>query len=514
MPLVACNIKEQHKSIIRPAVIDVINQLLPVMEIPSDTEIIFNGYSEMAMLPNGKIGVDNRHLKKPIRTAGTRRLFVGFEEERTSQTVTEMPVYYPEQIPVFVDKALGIYIRPVRKQTSVTLTFNQRFQSKTAADQWQSRMESLLAQYVQDQIHHVTYQYAIPDQVISALYKMWTLRESVAPYNESFSEWLLTGTGGKLTSITGQDGKQLDLAFTETMDNVQGWWEFEAPPYPTKANNLGSWQAEFTYRFEMEKVIRLAMNYPISIHNQPLPMTLISKLKDPTYRRTVYQKPLQQFRFEKIQTVIEGDPTPLRKYPTHPDFDDWIPDDIPGRLIPQYSALLFMDLEKPTEVVNLKQLGPYRFTDLGLSYINLVKSRVLYPAGAIIQVRVYQGEIMMDPLDFTLRDDLTVVCNHPLNPRETYHVMVLLDANLAGLNEATVSELLQLGKFTESTLAEIFPDRVNSDDFVSLNENGEIDRWVWDKFVRSLMETQEWCKRTMGEMLTTGSFTICTRSNS
>ena len=505
MPIIKRPIKEQHKSIIRPVVIDVVNDLIRFMELPEKTEIIFNGHADIAMLPNGMIGVQARNPQDNIRTVGRNRIFIEFEEVAPETTLLEMPVTYPEQSCIFADNEIGITIRPVKERTSIRLQFKNRFMSRSKADQWQATMKQLLAQLVKDCVHEVTYNYAYPDEVIQVMHKLWGYREYQGGYNETFSHYFRNNSTQKLTAIANQNGSQVDLVIAETMDNVQGNWDFDTPPFPTKSNALGSWEAEFSYIFEFDKVIALTMYYPIIIHNRVLSEDLLAKRRLPSYRGKVYKKPLQQTRFEGIQEDIGQSYDPrLSSWLVYPDFDEWQLPNFDTKYVTQYQALLNLNPEHLTEVVNLKELGPYVFTPRTIAYLKHVGNCCFHHHVSIIQLALFEDDMIINPDDLKLDvNTLDIECSYNLDIRKQYRLVIYIDSDLRRLSEQTVDDLKDRGVWTQEVINVVWPDKVPP-----VDELGKITDEDWGNLIDGI----DWSKLPSTEALYIGRFIIIARS--
>lgn len=510
MPILTLEINEQYKSIVRPTVLSVVNELLPFMRLNADVEIIYKGESDVVLMQNGQIGVNHRHPGKPIRTASTERLYITVDFDESENSILEMPVLYPEQRYIFLDDKLNIKIKPVRKRNKVTIKFGYRFRSKVAADQWKSHMDILLAQRVQDFVHNVTYHYAYPDRAIGLLHKLWEYRESNAGYGDTFNDYMLNHSISTLTAVTDQSGNKVDLGVAETLTNCQGWWDFDNVPEADKVNSLGNYQSNFNYVFEYDKVIGLVFYYPITVHQQPLPESFIPKRRNPTYRAQTYQKPLQAARFEEINKNFSRDTNALSvAYPRHPTYDDWIPEFPLADQIFQYHALLSLDNADLSDLVDLHELGDYEFDDIALQYIEKMGARIFHNAASIIQVKFYDGTVLLDPEILTIDEDLKVRATVPLNPRHDYRVVICIDGNLRGLKELTVQELLRDGSFTIEILKTIYPDKANI--YPPVDEYNRILPLDWSNFVAKLYTSRKWMKKPLTGQLTIGSYTIVSR---
>lgn len=510
MPILTLEINEQYKSIVRPTVLAVVNELIPFMRMNEEVEIIYKGDSEVVLMQNGQIGVNHRHPGKPIRTASTERLIINVDFDESENSILEMPVLYPEQRFIFLDDKLNIKIKPVRKRNKVTIRFGYRFRSKVAADQWKSHMDMLLAQRVQDFVHNVTYHYAYPDRAIGLLHKLWGYRESNAGYGDTFNEYLINHSLSRLTAVTDSAGNNVDIGIAETLTNCQGWWDFDITPDAEKVNNLGNYQTNFNYVFEYDKVIGLVLYYPITIHQQPLPESFIPKRRNPTYKAQTYQKPLQAARFEEINKDFSKDTNALSVvYPRYPDYDDWLPEFALTDMGVQYHALLSLDNDDLTDLVDLHELGDYEFGDAALQYLERMGARMFNNSASIIQIRIYDGTIMLDPEILTIDEDLKIKATIPLNPRHDYRVVICIDKNLRGLKDLTVRELLEDGDFTIDILRTIYPEKEPI--YPPVDEYNRISPLDWSDFVGKLYTSRKWMHKPITGQLTIGTYTIISR---
>lgn len=509
MPIVTRPTPEQHKSILRPVVIQVVNQLLPIMQLDKEDpdDFIFNGFAEIAMLSNTEIGI-NRNPDSPIRPPGPTQIMVNIEERPTSVSSPEVAVLYPENRFVMHDARLGIGIRPMRRPVEITITFNKRFRSKAAADRWHSNMEQLMARYVQDFIHTVDYHYNIPDDMIVMLHEFWKLREARAPYNENFAQWLSSCMAPYQTITTSLSGKANELSFAEGLDNVQGNWDFDVVPYPVRENTRGNWQVSFDYKFEFDKVINLVMNYPIIIHNQLLDRSLIPTARNPRYRNKVYQKNAAMYRAEYVQQEVEPTNYSLRDYLCFPEWDDWIPEYVAPYQAIQYTAQLELDVTNPELLFNLKEIGDYEFTPIALAYLKYIGNRMFANTRSIIQIKVYEEAVLINADQLSVDKDLNVTVKFKPNERKSYHLMVSIDKDLAKLTEQTVAELKEDGWFTENVLEVIYPQYKNTPVWPKPNDRGMISDVAWDRFVAALYPTSQWYRKSDIAQMTIGQFTI------
>lgn len=509
MPIVTRPTPEQHKSIIRPVVIQVVNQLLPIMQLDKEKpdDFIFNGFSDIAMLSNTEIGL-NRNPESPIRAPGETQIMVNIEERQTSVTSPEVSILYPENRFVMHDARLGIGIRPVRRPVEITVNFNKRFRSKAAADRWHANMEQLMARYVQDYIHTLDYHYNIPDDMIVMLHEFWKLREARAPYNENFAQWLSSCMAPYQTVTTSQGGKASELSFAEGLDNVQGNWDFDVVPYPVRENTRGNWQVSFDYKFEFGKVIDLVLNYPIIIHNQLLSRELIPTPRNPRYRNKVYQKNAMMYRAESNQQEVEPTNYNLRDYLCFPEWDDWIPEYVPPYQAIQYTAQLELDQINPKALFNLKEIGDYEFMPITIAYLKYVRNRMFANTRSIIQIKVYEEEILIDSEQLSVDEQLNVTTLFKPDERKSYHLMVTVDKDLAKLDEHTVAELKEDGWFTENVLEVIYPQYKGTAVWPTPNDRGEISNVAWDRFVAALYPTSQWYRKPDIAQMTIGQFTI------
>lgn len=509
MPIVTESTKEQHKSIVRPVVLSVVNDLIRVMRLDPSCEIIFRGYSELAMLPNGRIGEKYRNGEQPIRTPGSARIFVTLDEEPADASILTMPVLYPENRYVLHDPSLGISIKPVYLRSAITINISQRFKSKAAADSWYSHMQQLLARNVQTLIHRVSYHHSIPNTFVGALRDMWQYRERVAGYNQSFSEWMESILTPRATITTDNAGKNLDLSIAETNFNIQGDLDFDNTPRPVKANALGNWKAEFSYKFEYDKAIEYVFKYPISIHNQLLTPDFIPKQIPTSYRDGPYDKPATMHRAEGVANEVGVTDDSYFPWYIHPVYDEWRPRDLFDGHIMQNSTLITIEPDKPKELVNLNELGEYELCQSVKNYLQYIGRRMFAHRASAIQICIYEGDIRIDPSALHVDDNLTITCDWELDLRKVYHLVIYMDSDVAGWTELTVSEFLEDGWFAHLILGTMYPSLVGNEYWPPVDTEGRITPLDWSNFVTQLKYTRErFGQPAFNDKLLIGSYTI------
>lgn len=487
MPIIKRPLKESHKSILRPVVLGVVADLIKIMEWDENAEIIFRGNSELAMLPASF--ANNLGVEEPNRTAGSSRIFINVEEEQLEDQILTIPVAYSENRYCILDSDLKIGLKPVYARHQVTIQMAQRFRSKAKADAWYGLMTSLIAQLMTTPIHNVSYHASVDNGIVSALREFSVLKENIAGYNETFFDWMNRVCSPRMTITTDSAGNNLDLSLAESNNNIQGDWDFQAPPKPVKANELGNWRAEISYKFEYDKPITWVFQYPIGIHQQLLDLGFIPKRRHASYEDGPWEKPGTLSRADYIYNQVGVSDGKHFQWHAHPSYNEWYPKDLPDGGQLQAVFHLQLDPNDARAICNLRELGEYELDESVLSYFRYLKQRIFRHRASAIQVCVYQEDIQVEPECLEIDDDLNIRCKWDLDMRLPYNLVIYLDADVVGWHEITVGEFLEDGFFSHKILGAMYPSLINGQWWPPINEKGGINPLDWHNFVAQLKYT-------------------------
>ncbi len=357
MPNIVMTIPETVQSISRPVIYEVIEQVKDITKMPKNIRVIFPGDTD-GVAQQGTT-IDNKDRNSIFLS--NEYLVIQVDEDYDENSFATTAVTQSEQIPVFADPKLGVYIKPVYSTTKVTINFKYRTNSKTQALRWRDDIRFHISQMRDVNLHELEYHYLLPKPYLVLLKEIHRLRENVAGYGQDFAGYLYANATTQMTEIGNEAGSNSELGVGEKQIRVLGMFDFDGmPEKPEKENENGSWVISFGYKFSFEKPIACDMTYPIMIHNQLLDPQYV------TFNTSAYSLDNQQKSYsasfealttfeaqKQIEKYVNTDP--IIRLPEH---DEFIPEGYPPATVAVFYALCEVDINDKRALLNLNELGP------------------------------------------------------------------------------------------------------------------------------------------------------------
>lgn len=447
MPNISIVVPEVQQSVLRPIVLDIVRQIETITKISKDCAILFPGEFNKLAQPGSGVQEANTDRSQFLNNDIVQ---IEVEEDYHKDSVLTTAVTRQEQLPVFCDDALGVFIKPVYVTTEISINFKFRSKSKTSIQRWRDdiRMRTSMARDVN--LHQVTYSYLLPHELIGVLKEIHRLRESVEPYGEDFPSYLTNYGSTRITELSSLSGETRELGISETQMRIVGYFDFEGyPDKPEQEEDTATWVGTFAYKLSYEKPIACNMQYPVMIHNQILSNQFRPKVSD-TYdldnHLQSYSLSINAFNYFEAQNQID-------KYVNTkaniviPDFDEFLPSDIIHGSVSVFSALCQLSLTDKKTLINLRELATIALDADILEFIE--KSEYPYIGKlyqSILQISIYrsttcaQQEIVLvkSNLDVCSTIDLDIKVNHRIR------FSIITDLNL--LNPEALNRLKKFPK--------------------------------------------------------------------
>src|ERR1035437_1242646 len=128
MPNISLIVPAVEQSVLRPIIIDIVNQLKNITKIPSDSLILFPGDIEKTYQPGSTI---DKPTEDRSRFLTNNMVHIEVDEDYNHDAVLSTAVTRPEHIPIFIDQKLNTIIRPVYSPMTVSISFKFRSKSKS-----------------------------------------------------------------------------------------------------------------------------------------------------------------------------------------------------------------------------------------------------------------------------------------------------------------------------------------------------------------------------------------------
>lgn len=460
MPRIALSIKDTNTSVMRPLMFEVIRDILAITHLTPDTSILFPGNTEVAYHPDTTLSAKNEEREKN-RFSNQKRVFIEVDEEYTEEGAITTPVMKPENMFIYVDNALGCYLKPVYSSMEANITVRYRAKDRVEALRWRDEVRSKISMGRQDLIHSPTYSYLIPDTAFIILQEIHRLRENVAPYGDTFREYIDSHFTKRKTTVVTQAGTEPREVITETQRRVIGRFDFNTRPEKAERDgNTDAWTISFSYRLYYEKPIKLIMHYPLVIHNQLLSIKF--RQEKPTERDEFHEtyRTMSTAGFKSFEPGYDLEQLKYSRGVSIPDFDDFIPSQILPESLRLMTGLILIDMEEDTEfLLDFNDLGDWSMEDDILEFLSKEAKYVTKHYHSIFNLSLYRNYDLMDQSLETIRldPDLRVILQKAVSLRDFHHIRLSLTTDLDSLTRDALDRLRQNSCVFKKISTAIFP---------------------------------------------------------
>lgn len=429
------------QTISRPVVIDIINQVEEITKIDKNTKILFPGVEGHMYQPGSSIDDANRNAEF------LNNHFVQIEvtEDFQKESLGTQVLAGDENIPIFYDDKLKVIIKPSYATVDVTINFKYRTNSRSEAKRWRDDVYMRTSQLRDQNVHRIRYSYSFPSAYLELLKVIHSLRENIAPYNQSFEDYFKSNATDRFTNISSMGGVESNLVVAETQGRIIGMFDFEGVPEKEEKDNANSsWIISFGYKFSYDKPIMCNMKYPIMIHNQLLPaeyVTLNNSFENPD--DVLYVAPLSvnaMHSFESQSDISRYKPNSAKVYMI-PDHDEFIPDmEINGTSTIFY-ALCTVETDGVT-LLNLNELGDIVLDKDILNF--LATSEAIFVTKqyqSLYQLTLYSNNSINNSNSLILDSNLNVKAMLPLDLRVCNRIRFSMIHDLSYLNANAIDRI-------------------------------------------------------------------------
>ncbi len=359
--------------------------------------------------------------------------------------------------PVFEDPELGVVMKPSYQKIKSTADITIRFRSKDQAFKWYNSFNTKLSMGLQQITHTANYHYPIPPAMVLIIQEIYRLRELKAGYGETIQKYIRDHSTPNLTSIMDQAGGNRTMAIQGTQHEILGDFEFrELVPKPEPQEPNGVWFSNFSYTIYYEQPVAMSLKYPILVHNSLMPQWALDNTRQYDIDRlfntygSMGQHALRNhlIKANMYHTNISG----FRGL-SIPSFDYWRPTYVHPSEIVLIMAAIAVDEDDPTLVMDLNDLGSYKFKDEVLAWLRSQGDRAKSLSGGPIKIYLYRHDIPLEQNYITIDENLIVRSKTPLDLRKFYHVVITLQFDWTLLPEEVKLDLCKHGEFTRGLIS-------------------------------------------------------------
>lgn len=425
MPFEVVAIDNLYNSVDRPVITKVIRDVMNVTKISPQTKIYFFGLDQAAPQAGstlGELGVENRWPYD-------EKVIVEVSEEFDPSNVLATNINRRDVPPIFEDVELGVRIQPVYALTQVKISLKYQARDHNQAHTWRNLLRGRVSTMQSTvMLHEVEYDFTINEALLDVVANIWSLRENVAGYGESFGEYLTNGLMANVHLISSQSGETRLWSAREKQSRVQGYFTFEGiADKPEKEGNHDNYAVSAEYTFEYQKPLFLHIQYPMVVHNQLMPVEFlpIEKMKRPE------ESPLRYSLSGKALGYFESGQRQIRNRGFDgiavPEYDDFMPAMVLNTTVRIMTVVVTISEGDKRSLLNLNDLATYALNDEVLAWMKLGEypfMTKLYQS--IFQLSLYSGQLLQPQELLTIDDQLNVVATEDLDIRSTYRLRLSL----------------------------------------------------------------------------------------
>lgn len=442
MPNINLPINDLLATAERPIIFDVVKKVMDLTRISSKTQLRYFGEDAKAAQWNSTLDQNNQFNNLwPV----VENLTIEVEEDFNTDRMLSMAVKTDENPYIFYDRALNIYIKPVKSPTNITIRFKYKAKDRNQAIRWRNEIRTRTAMNRDINMHELTYSYHLPEAYLDVLEDIWKLREHIGGYGDTYPEWFKKCSNGQMTIVTNLAGKQPHIVVAERQAEVQGWFDWEgAPEKPEKDGDEGMFTISFSYKFIYDKPINTVFNYPIVIHQQILPKKY--RFSDPAYSVQALWKQYSQsgMAFSQFMTGTQLTKSIANKGLTIPAFDQYIETstNVPSCTLRVFTLFTIISPTDRTTLFNLGDLGDFNIDADILAFMkNSEYSHMTTSYASIFCLNLYEDENVMADGILSVDSNLNVAATSPLDLRKTYRIRLSLVCDMSYLTSSALSRI-------------------------------------------------------------------------
>ena len=447
MPREIVSIAETYHSITRPIAISVIKDMVKNLGLNKDTSIIFPGLADQ--VPTNGTTTDNATPNTPVNMPTRQQATINVTETFADHTARSENPHYIDAYPVFLDKELGVMVKPVYNTKQMDIGVLLRAQDATTVRRWFIQLKDMITRDFQTGAHLVNYSYVVPEGIMLLLIELYTKRETIAPYGDSISKYINGHFTDRFTIDTNQAGKANTPLIREEQTMIHAWFELDQtnPEQPQKNNNTGEWEIELNYKFYYSKIEKLVIDYPIVVHNQQIDTRFINLDNLPAFENNYLQRttdarmPLGHFIGHRDYGTQEGlDPgLPI------PWYDEWtIPTGLyNGTTEASFLRILALVNEQEKTLLTLTDLGDFKISLAMIRYLKRRPMSLTKLHDNIFTIRIFRDNSLLDMNKTIVDENLNISHVWDYQLRNVYHVSMTILTDPSLLTDEGLKDLGQ-----------------------------------------------------------------------
>lgn len=425
MPRITVKVPSSYEAITRPVATSVVRDVMAATGInPKKTTLHVMGEFGYAEQPGSKLGGSD-----DVSFGGNSRIYVTVDDTLRYQSIHNQHVRTNENPPILYDANLGIGMYPVYVESDLMISFKYIAKSKEEAKKWVDEFAIRRAEERTVLYHEVQYYIPIQDGVLNLLSHLHQLRENIAGYGDTFTDYIRDIQCKELTTQSRLDGdiKTANVSIPEKQVMLTGIFDFSEVPKESKVDGTTTWEIEWSYKMLYKRCTHYYLVYPMVVHQQHIARKYFQRRKLYSLEEVPKYQGLVVTAFDLMDGYYEHYPR-LKGGIRFPDHDDWIPDQHaqPPHTHPVMTWLLGLDPLEPTKLLNLTTIPEIRLTLEIDTYMREVHTQLTDRGRAAIHITLFKNGVPVTDGNIHIDQDLQVRSREPLDLRQVYHVRLSL----------------------------------------------------------------------------------------
>lgn len=464
MPQFFLEIPNNEETISNPICTTILSKIIRTYKSFGQFDFQFKDLSTSILVKGSEIDLITQDRSQQRLDSDTV-VFIEATERYNEEMSRAQAIRERTQKNIFECNKTRITMHPGYQQMIIDISMRFRFRTRHAAENFRKRVRLANTKSIDGMKFEIKYNYTIPYQFLYILKQMHELMENKHGYGIKLGDWLRESFTKNLTTLANQSGEMSVLAIAEINQNVLVLVQSpDDTPQKEKDEDSDSYSVtmEFEIFYDRPDIMRLVI--PHVINNQPIPYELtshfrpqVSDEKEARAHMSILDS-IQTGAIPMIPNALSGGSSPT--------FDDWIP----AYFIKSYPELLrillLVDEEEPTNVLDLRKITNYEFTEPTIKWLIDTHDTVQKQNFNIFWLRLWDFDRCMNSEILSLDKNLMLTTSEPLDPRRNYHLTVGLCIDPSVLDESVWDKLKEHPDFLYEWLNTIQPDAI-----------GDVDNW-------------------------------------
>ena len=423
MPQIILDIPNSEETVSGPIAYSIVTRVLKTLKFyKDDFNIIFLNNTPQATIKGSDIDtVLQDRSQNRLPTDAQVRIEV---DERYNENMSRSTAIREKtEFNIFNCEKTKTTMHPGYQQMIATVNISFRFPNRHAAESFRRKMRLAAVRSVDGMNLEVKYSYIIPYQFLGLLEHIYTLMEKQHGYGIELGQWLKESFCGNLTTLANQSGGKSVLGINELNTNVLILLANpDEPERKEKENDEDAWTVnlQFDAYYDRPDVMRMAYQYVINNQLIDSKYMNMARIRTPDFENTRTYIGLHDAK--KAGLTPRGR-NPVNTY-TSPMFDDWLP----AFFIDDYSdmlrALVMVDTNQPTAVMDLRDIADWGLGESTLQYLLRHRTTITEKYINFFHIRLWEFDKLLSADKVILDENLMVHYLDGLDPRKNYHLVI------------------------------------------------------------------------------------------